>query len=200
MKTKELIKDKRLTPTMERIRSGTTQLFREKNKNDRTFINRENSDVILDHENKEMYAELIDDKWYWVSGCYECNGKERDTVMSYIECETHDVCRKCSKSRKEFEDAVWGGVNGWTCKPCKEAKDLEVRIEAFEKFNHEDYSKYHFMFNDDIICPHCGSKIGNDDIHESQDLDCYVCEGEISLEVEYTATYSTSIKGKRITE
>lgn len=64
----ELIKDERLTPTMERVRSGRTQMFREKNKNDRSFISKDNCDVSLEHEIKSMYAELTDGKWYWVNG------------------------------------------------------------------------------------------------------------------------------------
>ena len=99
MKDKELINDERLTLTMKRIRNGKTQMFREKNKDDRTSINRDNSDVILEHEDKAMYAELFDEKWYWVSGCAECNGKERDW-MSYVECEKHDRCSSCSINRK----------------------------------------------------------------------------------------------------
>lgn len=196
MKDKELINDKRLTPTMDRVRSGETQMFREKNNNDRSFISRENSDVILEHENKAMYAELIDGKWYWVNGCGECNGEERG-CKTYIECDKHDVCSCCSISRKEIKGAVWGGIKGWTCCPCKEAKDLEIRREAFEKLNGTEPS---CSYKDEIICPHCGSKISNDDIYESQDMECHVCEGEMELEVDYTATYSTSIKGKRVTK
>jgi hypothetical protein len=125
---KTLINDSRLTPTMERTRNGRTQMFRERNKDDRSFINSENCDVELKHENKEMYAELIEDKWYWVSGCSECNGEPRGG--SYIECEKHDVCKCCGTSRKEFEGAVWGGTKGWTCFPCEEEKKLSLRTKV----------------------------------------------------------------------
>ena len=191
----ELINDKRLTPTMERIRSGSTQLFREWNKDDHTFIGIENCDVKLNHENKEMFAELIDGKWYWVSGCSECNGKPRG--HSYIECEKHDVCSSCGCSRKDAGNGVWGGMYGWTCNSCKEANDSEMRREAFEKLDGEDPD---CSYQDKIICPHCGSEVSNDDIHESQDMECYVCEGEFSLEVEWTPSYSTTVKGDRIKE
>lgn len=184
---KELINDKRLTPTMKRLRSGKTQVFREKNKDD----------VILEHENKAMYAELIDGQWYWVNGCGPCNGEERG-LKTYIECEIHDVCRSCEVSRKEIKGSVWGGLKGWICKPCYEAERLEIRRQVFEKFNEDKLDEHHFLYNDDIKCPHCGSEISNDDIYESQDIECEVCEGEISLEVEYAASYSTSIKGERV--
>lgn len=193
----ELINDNRLTPTMERVRSGRTQLFREKNKDDRTFISSKNCDVSLEHENKEMYAKLIDGQWYWVNGCGPCNGEER-SWDTYIECEKHDVCSICSIPRKKVKgNSVWGGSKGWICKPCHEAKALEVRCMAFAKLGGEEPD---CNYTDEIICPHCGSKLSNDDMHEDQDIECHVCEGEISLEVGHTAYYSTSIKGKRITE
>lgn len=138
-------------------------------------------------------------KWYWVNGCAECNGEPRDW-MTYIECEEHDRCSVCSTNRKDIKDGVWGGKKGWTCKPCRELEDNEIRREAFEKFNKEKPSKYDFHYMDEIKCPHCGSKLNSDEMHESQDMECYVCEGELSVEVEYTPTYSTSIKGKRVTK
>jgi len=194
---KILINDKRLTSTMQRIRNGSIQLFREKNNNDRSFISSENCDVSLEHENREMYAELIDEKWYWVSGCAECNGKERDW-MSYIECEEHNRCRSCGTKRKDIkEDSVWGGKNGWICNSCHESERSGIRREAFAALDGEEPD---CEYCDEIICPHCGTTISNDDIHESQDLECDVCHGEISLEVDWTASYSTSIKGKRITK
>lgn len=192
---KTLINDSRLTPTMERIRSGKNQLFRERNKNDRTFISDENCDVKLFHEDESMYAELIEDKWYWVSGCSECNGKPRS--VSYIECEKHNVCKCCGISRKEIKGAVWGGTKGWTCPSCHEEQKIETRREAFEKLDGEiPYTSY----ESEIICPHCGTKINSEGIHENQNLDCYVCEGSFSLEVEYTASYSTTVIGKRKTK
>lgn len=182
---------------MDRIRRGKTQLFREKNKDDRTFIGKDNCDVSLEHEDKAMYAELIDGEWYWVSGCAECNGKERDW-MTYIECEKHDRCSSCGTNRKDLDDnGVWGSKKGWMCNPCYEAEELEIRREAFAKLDGEEPD---CTYSDEIICPHCGSKISNDDIYESQNMECHVCEGEISLEVEHSFTYSTAIKGKRITE
>ena len=85
-KLREQIADSRLTPTMDRVRDGRKQLFREKNPKDRSFIDIDNCDLYLEHENKAMYAKLIDNKWYWVNGCGPCNGEER-TFRTYIECE-----------------------------------------------------------------------------------------------------------------
>lgn len=196
---KELINDKRLTPTMRRVRSGRTQLFREYNEDEKSSISDNNCDVSLEHKNKAMYAELIDNQWHWVNGCGACNGEERG-FKTYIECETHDVCVICSISRKEIKGSVWGGSKGWICNTCHESERLEIRRQAFEKFNEDKPDEYEFHCMDEIKCPHCGSEISSQDIYESQDIECGVCEGEISLEVEYTASYSTLIKGKRITE
>lgn len=197
MKKKELIINDKLTPIMDRVRSGSLQLFRDTKKDDRSFINEKNCDVALKHENKEMYAELIEGKWYWVSSCRECNGEPRDSWGSYIECEKHDVCSCCGRPRKDFKESVWGGKHGWTCNSCMEIKKLQIKTEAFEKLNGEEPDT---MWQDEIICPHCGSEISNDDIYESQELTCGVCEGEMELEVEYTASYTTAVKGERITE
>lgn len=200
MCNKELINDERLTPTMERVRSGSMQLFRERNANDRTFISINNCNVAIQHEIKSMYAELIDEKWYWVNGCAECNGKERDW-MTYIECEEHDRCRMCSIKKKNLKNkTVWGGKKGWICNDCHDAELLERRKAAFEKFNNDNLHESDFYNTNKILCPHCGSQISNDDVHESQELQCGVCDGEIYVEVEYTVSYSTTIKGNRITK
>lgn len=184
---KELIKDKRLTPTMSRSRSGRTQIFTEKG-NDSLKIE-------LKHGKKSMYAELINGKWYWVEGCAECKGEPRDW-MTYLECELHDRCRTCDTPRKELKETPWGGKNGWQCRPCHDKDKAATRRNAFLKLGGEDPD---CTYCDDIICPHCGTKQSSDEIYENQDLKCYLCEGEMHLEVDYSASYTTSIKGKRVT-
>lgn len=199
MKEKILINDDRLTPTMERIRNGKTQLFRERNPNDRTFISSEKCDVALTHEDKSMFAELIDGQWYWVSGCAECNGEPRDW-MSYVECELHDRCRECNTNRKDIKETPWGGKRGWICKPCNDAYNLLKRLEAFEKYNEVKDDSYFFLYTDDIKCPHCASTISSDDVYDDQILDCSVCDGSLNVEISISRSFSTSIHGKRVTE
>ena len=184
MKEKILIKDGRLTPTMRRVRSGRNQIFTEGD-----------IEVKIQHERKEMFAELIDGKWYWINGCAECNGKER-TWNTYIECEEHDRCSVCDAKRNEIEGSVWGGSKGWTCNPCMEEKRLDARRKAFDKLDGELPD---CLYRDEIICPHCGTKLSSADIYESQIMDCDVCEGGIDLEVEYSPTYSTVCVGERMT-
>lgn len=194
----ELLNDKRLTPTMERIRNGSVQMFRERNPDDRTFISKENADLILEHKtDRSMYAELIDGQWYWVTGCEECKGNPRNTARSYIECDKHNVCVCCGISRKDIEGSVWGGINGWTCNPCHEAEKMERRRAAFEKLNGEEPDT---TYMDSIICPHCGSEAGSEGVHEPQSMECYVCEGEFYVEVNWTPDFSTTIEGERMKE
>lgn len=194
---KELINDERLTPTMERTRSGSTQMFREKNPDDRSFISNENADVILTHPTDvAMYAELIDGQWYWVTGCAECKGEERDW-MTYVECDKHNRCASCGTNSKDLPEGVvrWGRKSGWVCGVCKDIEDEERRREAFAKLDGDEPDCF---YTDEPICPHCGSEQGSDDLHESQDLECWVCGGNMEVEVEYSRSFTTRIKGKRI--
>lgn len=185
---KTLINDDRLTADMDRIRNGSTQLFRRKGL-DNKFTDEENADVILTHENRSFYAELIDGQWFWVNGCSECNGKPRDW-MTYIECDEHNVCRSCNCTRSDLTEPPWGGKNGWICKPCADIENkLELEIQM-TKFNKLD--SYDFEFNDTIICPHCGTDNGCDDFHESASHDCHLCNKEFHVEVDYSVSYTTS--------
>lgn len=195
---KELINDPRLTPKMERVRSGSKQYFKERKEGDRSSAS-DNADVILEHPTDvAMYAELIDGQWYWVTGCAECKGEERDW-MSYVECDKHNRCSVCSTNTKDLAEGVvrWGGKRGWTCGICKEARDLERKREAFAKLDGEEPD---CDYTDEPICPHCGTQLSSDELYESQDMECYVCEGEIEVEVDYSRYFTTKVKGKRITE
>lgn len=195
---RELINDPRLTPTMEGVRNGSTQMFREKNPEDRTFISSENCDVSLIHEKRSMYSKLIDGEWYWVEGCAECNGEPRDW-MTYVECDDHNRCRVCETKRKDLKDSsVWGGKKGWICNSCDQERKSEIRREAFEKFNEEEYSEWDFYATYKPKCPHCGSKICGEDMNTDEDVECEVCGGEVSVEVSYSKSFTTKIKGKRV--
>ena len=194
MLEKELIIDSRLTPTMKRSRSGSTQYFKEYDKDDREPTSR-NPDFTLKHPTDvAMYAELIDEKWYWITGCAECKGEPRD-MMTYVECDKHNICKVCTIKRKDVKErSVWGG-NGWTCNPCHDLLAKEVRDDAFEKLDGEEPDCH---YTDEPICPHCGSELSSDDLNESQDIECYVCEGKIEVEVDYSRSFTTRVKGKRI--
>lgn len=195
---KELINDSRLTPTMKRTRNGKKQMFREPGI-DQQFTSEENAAAVLVHPTDvSMYAKLIEEKWYWISGCAECKGEPRDW-MSYQECEEHNRCRRCEKKRKELpkDTKVWGGEKGWICFPCEDERKAEIKNEVFKNLDVDDIDS---SYCDDIICPHCATKLSSDDIYETQDMSCYVCDGELEVEVYHTRTFTTIVKGKRITK
>lgn len=191
---KILIENDKLTPEMERIRSGRTQLFRRKGL-DSAFTSRENADVILEHENREMYAELIDGKWYWVNGCAECNGKPRDWG-TYIECDKHNVCRTCGCTRAELTEAPWGGKNGWQCKPCAEVEHKAEKEAALADMP-EEYNELNYWHEDNIKCPYCDCKFAEDHEHyddDESDLECPRCDNVFTVTANHSVTFTTARK------
>ena len=197
METKILITHPDITPDMERIRSGDSQLFRKLPKNNREFINKDNADVILVPPSRELYAELIDEKWYWVSGCAECNGKPRDW-MSYIECDKHNVCVTCGCSRAQLTEAPWGGKHGWQCKPCAESERRILASEKLAKVADEEYDPWDYRCTDNIKCPHCGNEYEPDCLYEDTNETCEVCKGNYEIIVNHEISYSTEVIGERV--
>lgn len=48
-------------------------------------------------------------------------------------------------------------------------------------------------YTSSIICPYCATEQSSDDIHESKTgLECDTCGGEFDLEVEWSASYTTT--------
>lgn len=196
LQNKERINDARLTQDMEISRHGTVQMFR-RDYGDRNFTDKHNADVILEHEKPEMYAEKIDGEWCWVNGCSKCEGSMNyGENHSYQVCEKHNVCVECGIHRKYLTETPWGVTNGFKCKPCGDIQDRERRHRAFEKLDGEEPCT---DYTSEIVCPHCGSELSNDDIHEDQEMNCDVCEGDMKLTVNYTVDYSTALIGERIT-
>lgn len=192
---KELINDVRLTSDMKRSRSGVTQLFR-KDYGDRQFTTSLNADVILTHERPEMYAELIDNKWYWVNGCSKCEDSINfGKTHSYSVCHEHNRCNDCGTHRSDLTETPWGTPNGFRCKPCQDKMDKETLRQAMQKRATMDDSD--FCCSDNIFCPHCGSNNGSDVndfysyIHE-----CNVCNTTFSVQMNCTITFTTLIKDK----
>lgn len=195
MTTKILIEDDRLTPDMERVRSGSTQLFRPKETGQqREFLSAKNATVVLTQPSKELYAELdeADGRWYWVSGCAECNGKPRDW-MTYIECDKHNVCRTCKCHRSALTEAPWGGKNGWQCKPCASREHEERKAAALAAVDGSDIDHDH---TDKPTCPYCGHEAEMvDGWEEGDELECGVCDGEFVIrDMEITFHYTTRKK------
>ncbi len=198
MEDKMLIDDDRLTPDMNRVRSGSTMLFR-KDYGDREFTNEKNADAVIKAPRHELKAELIDGLWYWVNDCPECNGKE--PVHPYVKCEKHDVCVTCGIKRKDIEGIPWGHRNGVRCRPCQSVINEAAKREALEKVAEEEYDEGDYRYTDELLCPHCGTKQHHEmsDGEPSSEDTCETCGGKFSTEIDYSWTYSTEVIGERVT-
>lgn len=207
----EKINDPRLVNYTKRTRSGPEQIFYTGD-DERDFeryraegggrkANVEMHDkpdtIRLRHAEKHLFAELLDGGWWWVNGCYECNGLERDW-MCYIECEEHDVCRTCKTPRSEINDSVWGGKHGWQCRACEAKESLQRKHEALAAVADEEFDEFEFRSNDEVVCPHCKSEYQPDEPSDGEE-ECDVCGGEFTVEIEYSISYTTKLKGKRLT-
>ena len=208
----EKINDPRLVNYTNRNRSGSEQVFYtggderdfDRYKADQAASNSTNvkmhdkSDTIrLRHAEKHLFAELIDGEWWWVNGCYECNGLERDW-MCYVECDHHNVCRSCKTPRSEIKESVWGGKHGWQCNTCEAEESLKRKRDALAAVADEEFDDWDFSNNDQVVCPHCKSKYSPDEPSDG-DVDCGTCGGEFTVEIEYSISYTTKLKGKRLT-
>lgn len=195
MNTPTPINDPRLTPEMERVRSGSKQLFR-KRYGDNKFTSSENADVVLTPPEKHLYAKLIDNVWHWVNGCAECNGQPRDW-MTYIECDKHNVCRTCKTPRSQLTETPWGGKHGWKCQPCANAEheaEKELALAAMPEEHDELDYRHDYMPR----CPYCDLEfeVGSDEIDGMLGVEeervCERCDHTFSIEAEMSITYSTA--------
>lgn len=145
-----------------------------------------------------MSAKNIEGKWYWVSDCAECNGQDPSYV--YIKCEAHDVCVTCQIPRTEISGGAWGHKRGFRCKPCQSTLDAEERASKLKSVSDSEYDEYDYLFQDEIICPHCGDKTEPEGEQNSDSEECEVCGGDYSIETNVEVTYSTRVVGERVTE
>ncbi len=179
----------------ERTHSGSSSIFYPKGK-----WNKSEFEHKIKAPEKGLKSELIDGEWYWVCGCPPCLGIHSEKYAYHV-CEKHDICIDCGKTRKEITEIPWGisGV-GFRCRPCQNKLNKRIKIEALQKFESEEHDDFDFCYEDQIICPHCGTIQSPDDRYESQkEIECETCNGCFDLEVEYSASYSTSINGERVT-
>ena len=86
-----------------------------------------------------------------------------------------EIC-ECGKKKYEFQDVCW---------TCKEKKELAYESEF--AIENEGTSSDKF-----ICCPYCGSDYGTDEMYKSQDCLCYECNKKFHVDIEYSATYTTS--------
>ena len=86
----------------------------------------------------------------------------------------------CGKSMYDWQEVCW------VCKEKKETQEIWDYSKDNKEVTNEKY----------VICPWCGHHIGEDDLHESTELQCDECEKKLKLEVEYDVSYSTYRKSE----
>lgn len=154
-----------------------------------------------------LKAEQIDGVWYWVVGCKECLGGKK-TWNNYHCCEEHDTCGRCGIPRDKAtmiplpaigglpRFAVYGHPDGWRCAPCYEA---EKTAEAIAKLTAAEDGVDH-EGTSDIVCPHCGNSYCPDcGPAEEKEIECSTCGGKYDVTFEVAVTYTTTIRGDRVT-
>lgn len=197
-KFKLKIEDDRLNPILSRLRCGKEQKFYPPN------YKSWDKDILftLLPPSDEMYAELIDGVWYWVKGCSKCkDSMNYGESHSYQVCNEHDRCVQCNTHRLDLKEVPWGHKDGFICKLCADKNNMEIRRKAFEKLNSEDYNESNYLYNETVICPHCGSDNGTEDIdfgEMQQEKVCSICTGKYRLTLNFTVDYSTKVIGERL--
>lgn len=203
------IEDPRLINYTKRTRSGRTQTFytgddsrdferynKERYDGDGKYLHNvemhDKPDTLnITPPEKHYYSDLIDGEWWWLNGCNECNGLARG--YSYVECEKHDVCSSCSKPREHFKESVWGGGDGWTCKPCMESIEKTAKDKALSNFDEENFDEWNYRLEDEAKCPYCDARnvFEYDGDDSPNPIDCHTCGNEFSIELDFEIKYTT---------
>ena len=184
MTSKMLIEDERLTPNLKRARNGHKQEFRS---------NDGNVKFTLTHDERHFYAELINQQWFWVNGCEECNGEEPN--YCYVKCVEHDVCVDCKLQRVSATQPHWGCSNGFRCNKCQDVIDKKHKEKIQETINSFEYDKWDFYCLDEITCPYCKSTVeDNEDNYDAhrKTYDCEECENNFTLTAEHTVSWTST--------
>jgi len=146
------------------------------------------------------YSELIDGEWWWVNGCSECNGLERNWT-TYVECENHNVCRTCKIPRSEFTGTAWAGKTGWQCDPCKIKEHEKAKAAALAAMP-EEFDDWDYRGDDNVRCPYCNLEFedsGNGELYKSgsQEIECGRCDNKFTLEIEFSPSYTMTRKEQK---
>ncbi|MFV3292363.1 MULTISPECIES: hypothetical protein [Pseudomonas] len=180
----------------ERSRSGHTNIWNSMS-HDRPHSNGL-PEVRLEPPEKGLYAERIDNAWYWVSGCRKCSGDHDGS--GYIVCDKHNVCEGCGTHRSKLTETPYGVRNGFLCVPCNDLQRAAEKASALAKVAESPYDEWDYRAQDQCKCPHCASVIHiESDDHQDKNMSCDVCEGEFELSLEYSVSYTTKVIGERIT-
>lgn len=201
------ISDPRLTSGMNRIRSGSRQLFGHRLVNGGKLI--QECDFSIEPPERHFYAVEIDGVWMWVNGCGHCN--QNGEKSSYVVCDEHDRCQRCDTQRdnavaipprNKFDGlrAMYGtrsddGMWGWTCYPCYEKQEAKRRSDALSRIIPDDeYNPMDFWSDDKAKCPYCSASICTDESYDadSEKLKCDDCGHIFTLTANHHVTWTTA--------
>ncbi|KAA0554452.1 hypothetical protein F0327_09640 [Citrobacter braakii] len=191
-----VINDCRLFPGIERVRSGSTQMFGRRIVKGGKCI--QECDFEITPPEKSWYSKEIDGVWHWVEGCDHCNGQPKE--WSYSRCQKHDVCVDCGGDRKSTTTA-WGCSGGWRCNDCQEQinrrrlADAEARIVPDDEYDEMD-----FWHEDEARCPWCKAEISTDESYDAyqEEHKCYECERHFKLTAEHSVSWTTIRSVKQV--
>jgi hypothetical protein len=109
--------------------------------------------------------------------------------------QTEQHCKECGTPRSQLKEIPWGLLCGEIrCKPCASKMHEEKKQAAIAEAKEKGHDELDCLLTDEIICPVCASVISDDDIHESTEMECDVCDAVFELEVEYSKSYTTTVK------
>lgn len=182
------IHDERLTPNLNRVRSGPIQSFKDKDENWKV----RRSVFKLTPPSQEYFANIHEGKWYWMNGCDKCNG--RTESYPYIRCVKHDVCIDCGIPRDDMKDVPWGVPGGIRCKPCGEILHNKEKAKALSLMGEYDEENYRGL--DIPTCPHCNLELDYSDFYEAQkeEIVCYRCDNTYTITAEHITTFTMEKK------
>jgi len=189
------INDPRLKPGMNRVRSGSNQLF---------GGTTHKPEFTITPPEKHLYALEVKGVWAWVNGCAKCN--QNGEKMSYVTCEEHDRCQGCNVKRKDAvpspDGCVWGSrdnkdVWGFRCHPCHEIEQESIRSTAKARIpSLDDFDEWDFREEDEAKCPWCSAKLCTDESYDAdgEEDTCDECGNEFTLTANHSVTWTTKRK------
>jgi hypothetical protein len=121
------------------------------------------------------------------------------TVNEYAKENNMDrstVFRHCASGKLNFYfDASTRMIVG----PKETDAFLYNKKNALMEFEISEYRDEDFISKDKILCPHCASEYPSENLNRKKVLTCGTCKGVFTVSIEGVKSYTTTIKGERLT-
>jgi len=106
------------------------------------------------------------------------------------------VFRQCASGKIGF---YFDGSTRMIKGPKEEDEFLFNKKNALMEFEISEYREEDFISKDTILCPHCAAVYPSEHLHRKKVLTCGICKGVFTVTVEVIKSYTTIIKGERLT-